>query len=108
MIQFITENTVLILGVMGVLAFIINAVVEMTKDLPVIKKLPTKAYVLIVAIVCCIAAVIIYTAVNHITLLWYHIILAFFAAFIIGYLAMYGWDTLKELWDRFNVGSKKE
>lgn len=101
MLEYLTQNAVVIMGIMGFLAFVINIIVEMTKELPVIKKMPTKAYVLIVSVVVCVLAIIIYAAVVGMQLQWYYIVLAIFGAFIIGYLAIYGWDTLKELYDRY-------
>lgn len=101
MLEYLAQNAVVIMGIMGFLAFIINIIVEMTKELPVIKKMPTKAYVLVIAIAVCVLAMIIYAAVTGMHLYWYYIVLAVFGAFIIGYLAIYGWDTLKELYDRY-------
>ncbi len=101
MLEFLAQNAVVIMGIMGFLAFVINIIVEMTKELPLIKKLPTKAYVLLVSIVVCVLAIVIYATVTSMQFYWYYIILAIFAAFIIGYLAIYGWDTLKEIYDRY-------
>ena len=44
------QDSILILGVLGVLAFITNIIVEMTKDLDPIKKMPTKLYTFILAV----------------------------------------------------------
>ena len=101
MLEYLAQNAVVIMGIMGFLAFIINIIVEMTKELPVIKKMPTKAYVLLISIAVCVLAMIIYAAVTSMQLYWYYVVLAVFGAFIIGYLAIYGWDTLKELYDRY-------
>lgn len=100
MLDYLATNSVIILGIAGALAFLVEIIVEMTKNLPGIRKIPTKAYVLIVSIVCCVIAMIIYTSILNV-FIWYYIVLAIFAAFIIGYLSMYGWDTLNELWKKY-------
>lgn len=97
----LTENAVMVIGVLGVLAFAVSLITEMLKDLPGIKKVPTKALVIIVSLIVTVAALAVYTAYAGIRFRWYYIMPAVFAAFVAAYIAMYGWDTLKELKDRF-------
>lgn len=99
--KILTENSVMIIGILGVLAFAVSLITEMLKDLPGIKKMPTKAFVILVSLIVTVAALLIYLAYAGIPLLWYYIALAIFAAFVVAYISMYGWDTLKELKDRF-------
>ena len=99
--QIISEYSVTIIGILGVLAFTLSLITELLKDMPGIKKMPTKAFVILVSLIVTVAALLIYVAYAHIALLWYYVALAVFAAFVVAYIAMYGWDTLKELKDRF-------
>jgi len=99
--QIISEYSVAIIGVLGALAFAVSLITELLKDMPGIKKLPTKAFVILVSLIVTVAALLIYVAYAHIMLLWYYVALAVFAAFVVAYIAMYGWDTLKELKGRF-------
>ncbi|TGY93456.1 ribonuclease [Petralouisia muris] len=99
--QIISEYSFAIIGVLGALAFMVSLITELLKDMPGIKKLPTKAFVILVSLVVTVAALLIYVAYAHAMLLWYYVALAVFAAFVVAYIAMYGWDTLKELKDRF-------
>ena len=99
--QIISEYSFAIIGVLGTLAFMVSLITELLKDMPGIKKLPTKAFVILVSLVVTVAALLIYVAYAHVMLLWYYVALAVFAAFVVAYIAMYGWDTLKELKDRF-------
>lgn len=102
--QYITAETVtILLGVLAILAFMVNVIVEMTKGLPGITRIPTKAWCLLISMLVCVISVLIYMAYMQITILWYYIVLAILGAFVVGYLAMYGWDTLKELWDRYKI-----
>lgn len=99
--QIISEYSFAIIGVLGALAFMVSIITELLKDMPGIKKIPTKAFVILVSLVVTVAALLIYVAYAHVMLLWYYVALAVFAAFVVAYIAMYGWDTLKELKDRF-------
>ena len=86
--QIVSEYSVAIIGILGVLAFAVSLITELLKDMPGIKKMPTKAFVILVSLIVTVTALLIYVAYAHIVLLLY-------------YVAMYGWDTLKELKDRF-------
>ena len=99
--KVLTENTVMIIGVLGALAFAVSLITEMLKDLPGIKKVPTKALVILVSLIVTVAALMVYVAYAGIQFQWYYIVLAVFAAFVVAYISMYGWDTFKELKDRF-------
>ena len=99
--QIISEYSVAIIGVLGSLAFMVSLITELLKDLPGIKKVPTKAFVILISLIVTVAALLIYVAYAGIPLLWYYVALAVFAAFVVAYISMYGWDTFKELKDRF-------
>lgn len=101
MFNVLAQNATAIIGVLGALAFMVVIIAELTKDLPFIKKLPTKLWVIIVSMVVCIMGIVIYFAITEEPLRWYYIVLAFFAAFIVAYIAIYGWENTKELWERF-------
>ena len=57
--------------------------------------------VILISLIVTVAALLIYVAYAGIPLLWYYVVLAVFAAFVVAYISMYGWDTFKELKDRF-------
>ena len=99
--QIISEYSFAVVGILGALAFMVSLITELLKDMPGIKKMPTKAFVILVSLVVTVAALLIYAAYVNAVLLWYYVALAVFAAFIVAYIDMYGWDTLKELKDKF-------
>ena len=37
----------------------------------------------------------------HMTILWYMVLAAIMAGFVVAFVAMYGWEKLSELWKRF-------
>ena len=99
--QILAENSVLLIGILGALAFAVSLIVEVLKELPGIKKISTKLFVIIISLIVTVVALFVYSAMQGITVLWYYVVLAVFAAFVVAYISMYGWDTLKELKDRF-------
>lgn len=101
MFDLLAQNATAIIGILGALAFMVVVMVELTKELPLVKKVPTKLWTIIVSMLVCIAAVVIYFAFTAASLYWYYIALAFFGAFIVAYIAMYGWENAKDLYDRF-------
>lgn len=99
--KILAENAVLIIGILGALAFAVSIITELLKDMPGIRKVPTKAFVILVSLIVTVAALLIYVAYAGIMLLWYYIVIAVFAAFVVAYISMYGWDTFEELKNRF-------
>ena len=101
MYDFIVANTLLILGILGFLAFLVEVIVQMTKELPGIVKMPTKLYVIIVSVVICVLSLFVFGAWQAIAVLWHYVVLAVIGGFVVAYISMYGWDTVKELYDRY-------
>ena len=99
--QILAENSVLLIGILGALAFAVSLIVEVLKELPGIKKIPIKLFVIDISLIVTVVALFVYSEMQGITVLWYYVVLAVFAAFVVAYISMYGGDTLKELKDRF-------
>lgn len=108
MASYFIENTFVIMTVLGVLAFIVLIATEMIKDLWFVKKLPTKLTALMVSAVVVVGAMTLYLNMAEKAFVWWYLVAAFFAAFIVGYLSINGWDTLFDIWTRFVPGSKEE
>jgi hypothetical protein len=91
----------LYLGLLMVLAFVVNIIVQMTKGfIP----LPTKLWCIIVSAAVNIFALIGASSKGKIELSVLTVIFAIVGAFIVSYVAMYGFDTFKDLWERFKNG----
>ena len=98
------QDSILILGVLGVLAFITNIIVEMTKDLDPIKKMPTKLYAIIVSAFVNLVSLIICCEYKEMKVTISSVILALLASFIVAFISTYGWESCDELKDRFIKG----
>lgn len=89
-------------GTIAAGAFIVSLIIQLIKDLPLLKKVPTQIVVIVLSIIICVIAYGSYTAINHSTIRWYMVVAAILAGFIVAYISMYGFDNLKKLWDRFH------
>lgn len=101
--EFLAQYATLIVGIIGMLAFVVSLITQLLKDLPGIEKVPTKLFVIIVSLIVTLAALFMYVAFAGLQLLWYYVLLAIFAALVVAFIAIYGWDTFKELKDRFII-----
>ena len=86
-------------GALIVLAFVVNVIVQMTKG---IIPIPTKLWCIIVSAVVMTGALYVTTSQSEIDVK--KCICALAGSFVVAYVAMYGFDTLKELWERFKKG----
>lgn len=98
----ITVMTGTTLGVLGGLAAIVNIVVQLIKDY--FPKVPTKIVTIIVAIIVCI----VYTALTMKTMNGTVVLFGIFGGLIVSYAAMNGFDTIKELSERFTINIKEK
>jgi len=97
----ITSNISLFAGILTILAFVVNIIVELTKEIIL---LPTKLWCIIVAISVNMSALLTGTVLEKTHFGIDTILFAFLSSFIVAFVAMYGFDTFKELWQRFKRG----
>lgn len=97
----LTAYSAIVIGILGALVFVAQVIVQVTKEVPPIKRIPTKLWAIIVSIAVCQFALFIFAAVAAFTVLWYYIVLAAFAGFVVAYISIYGWDSLNELYLRY-------
>lgn len=99
--EMITNNTSTILGIVMVMAFAVNIIVQITKEfIPV----PTKLWCILVSASVVIGAMFAAVTLGFLSFSFTAIILGIIGSFIIAFIAMYGFDTFKELWERFKKG----
>ena len=88
-------------GVLMVVAFVVNIIVQLTKGfIP----LPTKLWCILVSVAITLAALLVMSANKYIRLEFTSVVLSVAGSFVVAYVAMYGFDTLKDLWQRFKRG----
>lgn len=97
----ITSITSLI-AVIGALAFMVSIITQVFKGVGVLSKVPTDILVFVLSIGLTVIAFVAYMQYIQQTILWYMVIVAIMAGFMVAFIAMYGWEKFSELWKRFN------
>lgn len=100
-------NMTMILAVIGVLAFMVSVITQVFKGVGVLSKIPTDILVFVLSIGITVVAFVAYMQYIQMTILWYMILAAIMAGFIVAFIAMYGWEKLSELWKRFGDTDNK-
>ena len=101
-------NTTLIIGIIGALAFAVSIITQVFKGVSGLKKIPTDILVFVLSIGITVVAFIAYMQYIQQAILWYMIIAAIMAGFLVAFVAMYGWEKVAELWKRFYKGNAKK
>lgn len=96
MMQYITY----FLMAIGVLAFLVSAIVQAIKELPGLQRVPTSVVALAVSLILCPLAVVVVCQYLKIVVTWYYVFASFIAAFIVYLVATGGWDRVSEMWKR--------
>lgn len=100
-------NMTMILAVIGALAFMVSVITQVFKGVGVLSKIPTDILVFVLSIGITVMAFVAYMQYIQMTILWYMILAAIMAGFIVAFIAMYGWEKLSELWKRFGDTDNK-
>ena len=91
-----------LLTIIGILAFLVSVITQVFKGVSVLSKLPTDILVFVLSIGLTVIAFVAYIQYIHQIIVWYMIVAAIIAGFIVAFVAMYGWEKFSELWKRFN------
>jgi len=99
MTEMIMHYASIVLTIIAVLVAGVNIIVEVFKKL--FPKLPTNILVFAVAIVVSQLTLWIWAAVAGFPVLWYYIVAAVILGVFVAYGAMFGFDKLKDTFQRF-------
>lgn len=105
--EILMQYVTYLLMAIGVLAFLTSAITQVIKEMPGLKDIQTNAVALVVALILCPLAVVILCIAFNILLLWYYIVGAVIAAFIVYLVATGGWEKVAEMWQRTKFNKKK-
>ncbi len=97
MLTSLTAGTTL--GVLGALSALTNIIVELVKGY--LPKVPTKIVTLIVAITVCLVY-----AIMEMGFVAPALVFGIFGGFVVAYIAMNGFDTLRDITNRFKLEDK--
>ena len=97
-INYVLEYSSIFLFVLGILVFITNIIVQVIKDL--FPKIHTNYIVVVIAMIITVLALMIVCAVMEITVMWYYAVGAVVLGIFVAYVAMFGFDKFKAMWDK--------
>lgn len=100
--ELMINNITSLVAVVGALAFMVSIITQVFKGVGVLSKVPTDILVFVLSIGLTVIAFVAYMQYIQQTIVWYMIIAAIMAGFIVAFVAMYGWEKFSELWQRFN------
>ena len=87
--------------IVGALVFIVQVIVQIFKELPGLRKLPTDLLVVILSVALTELAVGLWPTYDpNVQLQWFYWVGGVLGGFVVAYIAMYGWGRLKDLWER--------
>lgn len=93
-------NITMILTVIGILAFVVSVITQVTKGWGFLNRIPTAIQVYVTSLVISVLGIVIYLQVKGFKIVWYYIVGAIVLSFFIAFVSTYGWAQLKELWNR--------
>ena len=88
------------LSAIGVLAFIVAAVVQVIKELPWLQRLPTSVVALAASLILCPLAMVVACQYFKVVITWYYVFASFIAAFVVYLVATGGWERIAGIWER--------
>lgn len=100
--EFAITSITSLLAVVGALAFMVSIITQVFKGVGVLSKVPTDILVFVLSIGLTVIAFVAYMQYIQQVIIWYMIIAAIMAGFVVAFVAMYGWEKFSELWKRFN------
>ncbi len=93
----LTNFIAMLFIVMGVLVFLVNVIVQVTKEMVPIK---TDYYVLGISILLSVLSYFIYIGYTSSSFIWYYLIASVILGFFVCYVAQNGWEKFIRLWEQ--------
>lgn len=104
--ETLITNMTMVLAIIGALAFMVSVITEVIKGIGIFKRIPTDILVFVLSIGLTVTAFIAYMQYIQMVILWYMLMAAVLAGFVVAFIAMYGWEKITELWKRFGREQK--
>ena len=106
--EILMQYVTYLLMALGVLAFLTSLITQVIKEMPRLKNIQTNVVALVVALILCPLAVVVLCLYFNIVIIWYYIVGAVIAAFIVYLVATGGWEKVAEIWRRTKFNKKKK
>lgn len=97
----IADSITLLVVLIGILVFVVNVIVQVTKGLVPIK---TDYYVLGLSIVLSVLSYLVYASYTGSPFIWYYVVASIIVGFFVCFVAQYGWEKFISLWEQSKKG----
>lgn len=105
-VEILMQYVAYALMAIGVLAFLVAAIVQVVKELPGLQRIQTSLVAFAVSLVLCPLAVVIVCLYLGIAVTLYYITASIIAAFLVYLVATGGWERVTEIWRRTKYTKK--
>lgn len=105
--EFVFQNMTLFLAIIGAIAFMVSVITQVFKGVGALSRIPTDMLVLVLSIGLTVTAFVAYMQYAQLKIIWYMIIAAILAGFIVAFVSMYGWEKMTDLWYRYRRPDKQ-
>lgn len=87
--------------IISLLALCVSVVTQVIKGVGIFKKIPTDILVFFLSIAFAVASFFAYMEYMKYLVYWYMVVAAVLLGFFVAFVAMFGWERLTTLWDRY-------
>lgn len=106
--EILMQYVTYMLAGIGVLAFLVSAIVQAIKEMPGLSKVQTNAVAMVVSLILTPVTVFILCLYFKIVIEWYYIFASVLAAFIVYLVSTGGWEKVSEMWNRSKYNKKNQ
>lgn len=94
------NNATSIVTIISVLSFIVSIITQVTKEIGFLAKIPTSLQVIVLSVILTPATYIAYAQYTYMQIHWYMIAASIIAGFFVAFVAMFGWDKLRDIYSK--------
>lgn len=99
--KMVMENLSTLFFILGILCFIVSVITQITKNLPVLRNVPTDLQVMVLSIGLTVAAFLAYCDMTQFPITWYFVVTAVLIGFVVALVTTKGWNYVVDLYYRF-------
>ena len=100
-------NIATLIFIFGILVFLVNVIVEITKTIFPFNQVHTNIYTLVLSISLTVLSYFVYISYSCSKFIWYYLFAAVIVGFLVAYVAMMGYDKLIKKWKESQRGNLK-
>lgn len=90
-----------LVSIVGLLAFIVSLITQVIKGIKWLDKVPTDILVFVLSIGLTVTVFLAWMQYMQYAVVWYMIVAAVIIGFVVAFVAMFGWEKLSKLLNRF-------